>query len=59
MNENRRTFLAQAGAASFGLRILATPAFGGGWREPIESDRMRSGTAFTAETLSTDSAQTL
>ena len=54
MNVNRRSFLAQAGAASFSLGILATPALAADIVSAIDRERMRSVAAFTAETLSTD-----
>jgi tRNA(Arg) A34 adenosine deaminase TadA len=54
MNVNRRSFLAQAGAASFSLGILATPALAADSVSAIDRERMRSVAAFTAETLSTD-----
>jgi tRNA(Arg) A34 adenosine deaminase TadA len=54
MNVNRRSFLAQAGAASFSLGILATPALAADVVSAIDRERMRSVAAFTAETLSTD-----
>ena len=54
MNVNRRNFLAQAGAASFSLGILGTPASAADRVSAIDRERMRSVAAFTAETLSTD-----
>jgi len=54
MNANRRSFLAQAGAASFSLGILGTPASAADRVSAIDRERMRSVAAFTAETLSTD-----
>ena len=54
MNANRRSFLAQAGAASFSLGILVTPALAADSVSAIDRERMRSVAAFTAETLSTD-----
>jgi tRNA(Arg) A34 adenosine deaminase TadA len=54
MNVNRRSFLAQAGAASFSLGVLATPALAADSVSAIDRERMRSVAAFTAETLSTD-----
>jgi tRNA(Arg) A34 adenosine deaminase TadA len=54
MNVNRRSFLAQAGAASFSLGILAKPALAADSVSAIDRERMRSVAAFTAETLSTD-----
>ncbi|MGB9028558.1 MAG: nucleoside deaminase [Acidobacteriaceae bacterium] len=54
MNVNRRSFLAQAGAASLSLGILATPALAADSVSAIDRERMRLVAAFTAETLSTD-----
>jgi tRNA(Arg) A34 adenosine deaminase TadA len=54
MNVNRRSFLVQAGAASFSTGILATDALAGDGVSAIDRARMRSVAAFTAETLSTD-----
>src|SRR3984957_17170065 len=61
MKVNRRSFLAQAGAASLSTGILATPALAADGVSAdvdgvsaIDSERMRSVAAFTAETLSTD-----
>src|ERR1700739_2307199 len=54
MNVNRRSFLAQAGAASFGLGMRGTPAWAADGGSAIDRERMRSVAAFTAETLSTD-----
>src|SRR6201998_3254602 len=54
MNVNRRSFLAQAGAASFSLGILGTPALAADGVSAMDRERMRSVAAFTAETLSTD-----
>ena len=54
MNVNRRSFLAQAGAASFSLGIQTTPALAADSVSAIDRERMRSVAAFTAETLSTD-----
>jgi tRNA(Arg) A34 adenosine deaminase TadA len=54
MNVNRRSFLVQAGAASFNARILATHALAADGVSAIDRERMRSVAAFTAETLSTD-----
>jgi tRNA(Arg) A34 adenosine deaminase TadA len=54
MNVNRRSFLVQAGAASFNTRILATHALAADGVSAIDRERMRSVAAFTAETLSTD-----
>jgi tRNA(Arg) A34 adenosine deaminase TadA len=54
MNVNRRSFLVQAGAASFSTGILATHALAAGGVSAIDRERMRSVAAFTAETLSTD-----
>lgn len=54
MNVNRRSFLVQAGAASFGTGILATRALAADDVRTIDGERMRSVAAFTAETLSTD-----
>src|SRR6202161_4887160 len=54
MNVNRRSFLVQAGAASFHTRILATHALAADGVSAIDRERMRSVAAFTAETLSTD-----
>ena len=54
MNINRRSFLVQAGAASFSTRILATHALAADTVSAIDRERMRSVAAFTAETLSTD-----
>jgi tRNA(Arg) A34 adenosine deaminase TadA len=54
MNVNRRSFLVQAGAASFNARILATHVLAADDVSAIDRERMRSVAAFTAETLSTD-----
>jgi len=54
MNVNRRSFLVQAGAASFNTGILATHALAADGVSAIDRERMRSVAAFTAETLSTD-----
>ena len=54
MNLNRRSFLARAGATSFSLGILTTPALAADSVSAIDHERMRSVAAFTAETLSTD-----
>jgi len=54
MNVNRRSFLAQAGAASFSLGIVAPPVLAADSVSAIDRERMRSVAAFTAETLSTD-----
>jgi tRNA(Arg) A34 adenosine deaminase TadA len=54
MKVNRRSFLAQAGAASFSLGTLGTPALAADSVSAIDRERMRSVAAFTAETLSTD-----
>jgi tRNA(Arg) A34 adenosine deaminase TadA len=54
MNVNRRSFLVQAGAASFSTGILATHALAADGVSAIDHERMRSVAAFTAETLSTD-----
>src|ERR1700689_5516710 len=54
MNVNRRSFLVQAGAASFSTGILATRALAVDAVSAIDRERMRSVAAFTAETLSTD-----
>jgi tRNA(Arg) A34 adenosine deaminase TadA len=54
MNVNRRSFLAQAGAASFSLGILGTSALAADSVSAIDRERMQSIAAFTAETLSTD-----
>ena len=54
MKVNRRSFLAQAGAASFSLGIVATPALAADSVSANDRERMRSVAAFTAETLSTD-----
>jgi tRNA(Arg) A34 adenosine deaminase TadA len=54
MNVNRRSFLVQAGAASFHTRILATHALAADGVSAMDHERMRSVAAFTAETLSTD-----
>jgi tRNA(Arg) A34 adenosine deaminase TadA len=54
MNVNRRSFLVQAGAASFSTGILATHALAADGVSAIDRERMRSVAAFTAETLSTD-----
>ena len=54
MNVNRRSFLVQAGAASFSLGNLGTPALAADSVSAIDRERMRSVAAFTAETLSTD-----
>lgn len=54
MNVNRRSFLVQAGAASFNARILATHPLAADGVSAIDRERMRSVAAFTAETLSTD-----
>ena len=54
MNVNRRSFLVQAGAASFNTVILATHTLAADGVSEIDRERMRSVAAFTAETLSTD-----
>jgi tRNA(Arg) A34 adenosine deaminase TadA len=54
MNVNRRSFLVQAGAASFSTGILATHALAADGVSAIDRERMRSVAALTAETLSTD-----
>lgn len=54
MNVNRRSFLVQAGAASFSTGILATHALAADGVSAIDRERMRSVAVFTAETLSTD-----
>jgi tRNA(Arg) A34 adenosine deaminase TadA len=54
MNLNRRSFLVQAGAASFSTGILATDALAADGVSAIDRERMRSVAAFTAETLSTN-----
>jgi tRNA(Arg) A34 adenosine deaminase TadA len=54
MTVNRRSFLMQAGAASFDTGILATPALATDGVSAIDRERMRSVAAFTADTLSTD-----
>jgi hypothetical protein len=54
MKVNRRSFLMQAGAASFNTGILATPALAADGVSAMDRERMRSVAAFTAETLSTD-----
>jgi tRNA(Arg) A34 adenosine deaminase TadA len=54
MNVNRRSFLVQAGAASFRTGILATHALAADGVSAMDRERMRSVAAFTAETLSTD-----
>ena len=54
MNVNRRSFLAQAAAASFNTGILATHAMAADGVSAMDRERMRSVAAFTAETLSTD-----
>lgn len=54
MNVNRRSFLVQAGVASFSTGILATPALAADGGSAVDRERMRSVAAFTAETLSTD-----
>ena len=54
MNVNRRSFLVQAGAASFSTGILATHVLAADRVSAIDRERMRSVAAFTAETLSTD-----
>jgi len=54
MNVNRRSFLVQAGAASFSTGILATHVLAADGVSAIDRERMRSVAAFTAETLSTD-----
>src|SRR5277367_4900523 len=54
MKVNRRSFLVQAGAASFSTGILATPALAADGVSATDRERMRSVAAFTAETLSTD-----
>ena len=54
MNVNRRSFLVQAGAASFSTGILATRGLAADGVSAIDRERMRSVAAFTAETLSTD-----
>ena len=54
MNVNRRSFLVQAGAASFYTRILAAHGLAADGVSAIDRERMRSVAAFTAETLSTD-----
>src|SRR5580692_744513 len=54
MNVNRRSFLVQAGAASFSTGILATPVLAADGVSAMDRDRMRSVAAFTAETLNTD-----
>ena len=54
MNVNRRSFLVQAGAASFNARILATHVLATDDASAIDRERMRSVAAFTAKTLSTD-----
>ncbi len=54
MNINRRSFLVQAGAASFSTRILGTHAMAAEGVSAVDRERMRSVAAFTAETLSTD-----
>jgi tRNA(Arg) A34 adenosine deaminase TadA len=54
MKVNRRSFLMQAGAASFNTGILATPSLAADGVSAMDRERMRSVAAFTAETLSTD-----
>jgi tRNA(Arg) A34 adenosine deaminase TadA len=54
MNVNRRSFLWQAGAASFSLGNLAATASARDSVSAMDRERMRSVAAFTAETLSTD-----
>jgi tRNA(Arg) A34 adenosine deaminase TadA len=54
MKVNRRSFLMQAGAASFNTGILAIPALAADGASAMDRERMRSVAAFTAETLSTD-----
>jgi len=54
MNVNRRSFLVQAGLASFSTGILATHALAANGVSAIDRERMRSVAAFSAETLSTD-----
>ena len=54
MNVNRRSFLVQAGAASFTTGILDAHALAADGVSAIDRERMRSVAAFTAETLSTD-----
>ena len=54
MNLNRRSFLVQAGAASFSTGILDTHALAADGVSAIDHERMRSVAAFTAKTLSTD-----
>ena len=54
MKVNRRSFLVQAGAVSFGTGILAAHALAADGVSAIDRERMRSVAAFTAETLSTD-----
>jgi tRNA(Arg) A34 adenosine deaminase TadA len=54
MKVNRRSFLMQAGAASFNTGILATSALAADGVSAIDRERIRSVAAFTAETLSTD-----
>src|ERR1700753_746523 len=54
MSVNRRSFLVQAGAASFSTSILAAHALAADGVSAIDRERMRSVAAFTAETLSTD-----
>jgi tRNA(Arg) A34 adenosine deaminase TadA len=54
MSVNRRSFLVQAGAASFSTGILATHGLAADGVSAIDGERMRSVAAFTAETLSTD-----
>lgn len=54
MNVNRRSFLVQAGAASFSTGMLATLVLAADGVSAIDRERMRSVAAFTAETLSTD-----
>src|SRR6202050_709041 len=54
MNVNRRSFLVQAGAASFSTGILGPHALAADSVSAIDRERMQSVAAFTAETLSTD-----
>jgi tRNA(Arg) A34 adenosine deaminase TadA len=54
MNANRRSFLVQAGAASFSVGILGTHALAADSVSAMDRERMRSVAAFTAETMSTD-----
>src|SRR5580700_9069202 len=54
MRLSRRSFLVQAGVASFSAKYLSKQAFAADSVTSMDRERMRSVAAFAAETLSTD-----